>query len=267
MEVHHHSHTPNSDSHRGHRKWTHYIWEFLMLFLAVFCGFFAEYQLEHKIERDRAKELAVSFYNELKADSAAIQEVMNRRARKDKALSYMRNYFRDSSITNCSKTFALNFSYGYIMHSPTIFEPRDAILEQLKSSGSLRYFKNKDLQTLTGNLSVTIANLRKRNDYEWTFYHENLYPFLNQHNDMEFHDRLSMDSKKFYLELLDNYESSGDVFPFHLAKTESFDKTFVINMTGTYQLVLRGSSSKQYKEYISLSQSLMQKLRSVYHLK
>ena len=260
MEVHQHTHT-------SRKKLFHYFWEFVMLFLAVFCGFLAEYQLEHKIESDRAKELAVSFYNELKADSAAIQEVMNRRARKDNALTYLRNYFRDSIITNCSKTFAVNFSYGYVMLSPSLFEPRDAILEQLKSSGSLRYFKNKDLQTLTGNLSVTIANLRKRNDHEWTFYHENLYPFLNQHNDMEFHDRLSMDSKKYYLELLDRYETSDEVFPFHLAKTGSFDKTFVINMTGTYQLVLRGSSSKQYQEYISLSQSLMQKLRSVYRLK
>lgn len=260
MEVHHHAHT-------SRKKWTHYFWEFLMLFLAVFCGFLAEYQLEHKIEKDRAKELAVSFYNELKADSAAIQKVMHRRVRKDQAFSYLRNYFRDSSLSNFSKTFALNFSYGYVMFSPSLFEPRDAILEQLKSSGSLRYFKNKDLQTLTGNLSVTIANLRKRNEYEWTFYHENLYPFLNQHNDMEFHDRLSMDTKKYYLDLLDRYENSGEVFPFHLAKTESFDKTFVINMTGTYQLVLRGSSSKQYQEYISLSQSLMEKLRAVYHLK
>ena len=41
MEVHHHTHTPR-------KKWTHYFWEFLMLFLAVFCGFLAEYQLEHK---------------------------------------------------------------------------------------------------------------------------------------------------------------------------------------------------------------------------
>jgi hypothetical protein len=260
MEVHQHTHT-------SRKKWFHYFWEFLMLFLAVFCGFLAEYQLEHKIESDRAKELAASFYNELKADSAAIQQVVKRRARKDQAFSYMRNYFRDSSITNCSKTFALNFTYGYVMFSPSIFEPRDAILEQLKSSGSLRYFKNKDLQTLTGNLSVAIANLRKRNDYEWTFYHENIHAFLNQHNDMEFHDRLSMDSKKFYIELLDRYENSEEVFPFHLAKTGSFDKTFVINMTGTYQLILRGSSSNQYREYILLSQSLMQKLRSVYHLK
>ncbi|HEX6847470.1 MAG TPA: hypothetical protein VF144_10845 [Chitinophagaceae bacterium] len=265
MEVHHHSHPSTSSGTR--KKWTHYFWEFLMLFLAVFCGFLAEYQLEHKIERDRAKELAVSFYNELKADSAAIKEVMNRRARKDKAFSYMRNYFRDSSIMDCSKTFALNFTYAYVMFSPSIFEPRDAILEQLKSSGSLRYFKNKDLQSLTGNLSVAIANLRKRNEYEWTFYHENIHAFLNRHNDMEFHDRLSMDSKKFYIELLDSYENSAEVFPFQLAKADSFDRSFVINMTGTYQLILRGSSSNQYREYITLSQSLMDKLRSVYHLK
>jgi hypothetical protein len=35
MEVHHHAHT-------ARKKWTHYFWEFLMLFVAVFCGFLAE---------------------------------------------------------------------------------------------------------------------------------------------------------------------------------------------------------------------------------
>jgi hypothetical protein len=260
MEVHHRSHTSRN-------KLSHYFWEFLMLFLAVFCGFLAEYQLEHKIEKDRAKELAASFYNELRADSAAVRGVIKQRTRKDEALTYLRKYFRDSSINNCSKAFAVNFSFGYIMHSPTVFEPRDAILEQLKSSGSLRYFKNKDLQTLTGNLSVSIANLRKRNEYEWTYYHENIHPFLNQHNDMNFYDLISSDSKKYYVELLESYENNGQVFPFNLAKTGSFDKSFTINMTGTYQLILRGSSSKQYQEYYSLSQSLMQKLRYVYHLK
>ena len=34
MEVHHHSHPSTSSGHR--KKWTHYFWEFLMLFLAVF---------------------------------------------------------------------------------------------------------------------------------------------------------------------------------------------------------------------------------------
>jgi hypothetical protein len=53
MEVHHHAHT-------FRKKWTHYFWEFLMLFLAVFCGFLAEYQLEHKIEKNREKQFMKS---------------------------------------------------------------------------------------------------------------------------------------------------------------------------------------------------------------
>ena len=36
MEVHHHPIAIGS--HCARKKWTHYFWEFLMLFLAVFCG-------------------------------------------------------------------------------------------------------------------------------------------------------------------------------------------------------------------------------------
>ena len=41
MEVHSHTHSPR-------KKWTHYFWEFLMLFLAVFCGFLAENIWDYK---------------------------------------------------------------------------------------------------------------------------------------------------------------------------------------------------------------------------
>jgi hypothetical protein len=51
MEVHHHAHT-------ARKKWNHYFWEFLMLFLAVFCGFLAENWREHYIEKLRVKEYA-----------------------------------------------------------------------------------------------------------------------------------------------------------------------------------------------------------------
>src|SRR5215204_2524353 len=61
MEVHHHAHT-------ARKKWTHYFWEFIMLFLAVFCGFLAEYQLEHKIEKDREKQYIKSFGEDLALD-------------------------------------------------------------------------------------------------------------------------------------------------------------------------------------------------------
>ena len=75
MEVHHHSHQPDPGLHRG-KKWTHYFWEFLMLFLAVFCGFLAEYQLEHKIERDREKKFIETFIEDLKTDTTDISRVL-----------------------------------------------------------------------------------------------------------------------------------------------------------------------------------------------
>jgi hypothetical protein len=65
MEVHAHTHT-------ARKKWTHYFWEFLMLFLAVFCGFLAEYHLEHKIEKYREKQFIESLISDLKDDTLII---------------------------------------------------------------------------------------------------------------------------------------------------------------------------------------------------
>ena len=69
MEVHAHTHTPR-------KKWTHYFWEFLMLFLAVFCGFLAEYQLEHKIERDREEQYIKSLASDLQDDVKGLEAMI-----------------------------------------------------------------------------------------------------------------------------------------------------------------------------------------------
>src|SRR5215210_3095302 len=72
MEVHHHSHS-GPGSHRGLRKkWTHYFWEFLMLFLAVFCGFLAENLREHRVEHQREKQFMVSMLGDLKSDTSLL---------------------------------------------------------------------------------------------------------------------------------------------------------------------------------------------------
>lgn len=73
MEVHHHSHT-------ARKKWTHYFWEFIMLFLAVFCGFLAEYQLEHKIEKDRERQFIGSLVQDLVEDTSTLtlQSALNK---------------------------------------------------------------------------------------------------------------------------------------------------------------------------------------------
>src|SRR5688572_16385748 len=260
MEVHAHTHA-------SRKKWTQYFWEFLMLFLAVFCGFLAEYQLEHKIEKDRAKELAASFYQELRSDANALTTVKNFRQKKYEALKYLQNYFEDSSIVDCSQSFTIKMMYGFFTFSPSFFEPGDAILEQLKNSGSLRYFKSKELQKLTGDLSIAIANLRKRNAFEEVYYRDHIWPFLLKYADMKWYDAIASKSKEFIVTFLQEYEKTGGDELFYFNQSKNFDRKGTTNLVGIYKIILKGTGDSQYRIYDSLNRKLQDALQKKYHLK
>jgi len=131
MEVHQHSHT-------ARKKWTHYFWEFLMLFLAVFCGFLAEYQLEHTIEKDREKQFITTLIEDLKSDTAQLtQTILYKRSRERMC---------DSLVFNLSlpdyKNYGRNiYYYARNLTRPQYFSPNDRTIQQLKNSGSLRLIR------------------------------------------------------------------------------------------------------------------------------
>jgi hypothetical protein len=260
MEVHHHP-----DLHHEKKAWKEYFLEFLMIFLAVTMGFFAESLREHITEKNNATELARSFYNELKRDSATIQTIQMHRLRRDSSLRYLRKYFRDSSIANCSKKFSVNFMYGLEVFSPYVFEPKDGILNQLKNSGSLRYFKSIELQKLTGDLSGAITNIRTRNEYESNYLDLHLLPFLVKHNDMDFFDKVCSRYNFYLFTTAEQYEKSKEAFPFHFNKPKEFDKVESMNMLGSYQMICWGSSVRQYADYQKLNVQLIKELRKEYH--
>ena len=258
MEVHAHTHT-------ARKKWTHYLWEFLMLFLAVFCGFLAEYQLEHKIEKDRAKELAKSFYEELKNDSAtAIIKMQNRKKQED-ALRFLMRYFKDSSLVNVSKTFVVNFQYGINFRSPSVFEPRTTMLEQLKNSGSLRY-KNAELQKLIGDLTVTIKNIYDRQELETQNRALYINPLIIEHYDFDFDVAVKkLDTSVF--NATKKYEDSNMTIPFHFNGADQFDRKHTINLLGFYNAnVINSTRIVFIQKYTELNSELLKLLRKEYHL-
>src|SRR6266550_7945945 len=71
MEVHHHPHTER-------KKWTHYFWEFFMLFLAVTLGFFVENQREHMVEKRKEKQIISALYADLKKDTDNLNDIIDR---------------------------------------------------------------------------------------------------------------------------------------------------------------------------------------------
>jgi hypothetical protein len=136
MEVHAHTHT-------SRKKWTHYFWEFLMLFLAVTLGFFVENQREHYIEKKRAKEYAMLLADDLGFDIAELnraERVLNKIIEAGDSLG------RLLSVDDVKKiTGGKLYYYEYWSSWRWSIISRDATLQQLKSSGALRYIHNVSL--------------------------------------------------------------------------------------------------------------------------
>ena len=260
MEVHHHSHS-------SRKKWTHYFWEFLMLFLAVFCGFLAEYQLEHMIEKDRAEELAKSFYHELKNDSATALIKVQNRIKQEEAIKYLIKYFKDSSFTSVSKEFAINFVYGINFRTPSVFEPRTIILEQLKNSGSLRYFKNEQLQQLIGDLTVSIKNIYDRQELESQNRLQYINPIIIDHYDYDFDARLKEGGRSIF-EGIKKYEDSIETIPFQMKGAKKIDRERIANILSFYEAAVISSTRLTFiQKYMEINTELLKELRIKYHLK
>ena len=137
MEVHHHSLTER-------KKWTHYFFEFLMLFLAVFAGFLAENWREHIVERKREKEYIRSMIEDLKLDTAGLSADNN--TRKEAVVMY------DSVIALLRKKERSQFEQQriyYLARMSLRLSPfprlNDRTYEQMKSSGNLRLIHEKEI--------------------------------------------------------------------------------------------------------------------------
>jgi hypothetical protein len=129
MEVHHHSHT-------ARKNWTHYFWEFLMLFLAVFCGFLAEYELEHTIEHNRERQFITTMIADLKSDTMQLsQNITYRKAKETMCDSLIINLWDHKNKGNDVYYYARNLT------RPQYFSPNDRTLQQLKNSGALRLIR------------------------------------------------------------------------------------------------------------------------------
>ena len=134
MEVHHHAHSPR-------KKWTHYFWEFLMLFLAVFCGFLAEYQLEHTIEHNREKEYMKSMIEDLQQDTIEINRavsVISEYGKNSDTLLSLLESFDKNDNSQLKKIYQLHYSLGAELASLS-----QRTIAQLKNSGGMRLIRKK----------------------------------------------------------------------------------------------------------------------------
>ena len=170
MEVHAHAHTPR-------KKWTHYLWEFLMLFLAVFCGFLAENQREHYIEHQREKQYMMTMLEDLKSDTVRL----------NLAIGYWNN--RNKSIDSVAQALILpllftDFRQAYRHLNNALnyysFANNDRTIAQLKNAGGFRLIRKKNVA------NKIIAYDQFNNDairniaYQYNKFYENVVALRNK---------------------------------------------------------------------------------------
>jgi len=167
MEVHHHAHT-------ARKKWTHYLWEFLMLFLAVFCGFLAEYKLEQTIERHREKEFIISMLEDVSTDTTNINKVINYNAERMNYLDSLANAcyeFRDHPEQH-SRIYVM---LRNTLYRPDLVYPTDRTIFQLKNAGGMRLIRKKE----SANSIIAYDNNGKQVLNQQVYY-ENYLTFLSE---------------------------------------------------------------------------------------
>ncbi len=182
MEVHHH---PEVEK-KGFKE---YILEGLMIFLAVTMGFFAETIREGISEHKRAAEFARSYFDDIKKDTAALNAAVNfsrmKLAGLDSALVVLHYPVEKQKDT---------ILYVQLAYSATVmpFDPSQGTYEQIKSSGSLRYFDQK-LVNLMNAYDVQVKKTVNRENIDLKFILEQYLPYIikNFNSEVPFDYRFS----------------------------------------------------------------------------
>ncbi len=139
MEVHHH---PNVEK----KNFKEYFLEFVMIFLAVTLGFFAETLREKITEHTLAKEYAESLVKNLEADTEQLHAYRDYYANANNNVDTLLQLLAKDDAAKIP-TGEL-YWYGLFGGAHGYFTPNDATLQQIKSTGAMRYFKTSNASAM-----------------------------------------------------------------------------------------------------------------------
>ena len=246
MEVHTHSHTPR-------KKWTHYLWEFLMLFLAVFCGFLAEYQLEHKIEKDREGQFIQSLVSDLKDDTTSISNQIATIKTGIKFFDSLSVLLQSPDLARKNGESIYYTARLGVRLTPLVNNNRT--IDQLKNSGGFRLIHDQETSNRIMKYYSEFPELRKIEDI-----------FSGENEAFKEAASKVMDQSIYRVQI--NPDNSVARIPGNL-QLLTYDKT-ILNQLGFYAVQMNGSRTGmlQLLQKLKISaEELLMYLEKEYHLK
>ncbi|MGC1390182.1 MAG: hypothetical protein WA816_04035 [Bacteroidales bacterium] len=136
MEIPHHlKHSKKA------RKTREYLFEFLIIFVAITGSYFAENLREHFVDRHKEKEYMKSMLQDLRSDSANLAKVIELNEEQIKGLDSLLNLFNNKLGNNEILQFC-NYDLKYTLNY-NAFNPINRTIAQLMNTGGLGLVKEK----------------------------------------------------------------------------------------------------------------------------
>jgi len=186
MEIYH----PHGIHHK--RKFKDYIFEFIMLFMAITGGFFMENIRESFADRHKEKEYIGSLVKDIEFDTTNIQRILRGNQRQIKYIDSLINLLESPIQTkNLQKFYIFTFSY---LNNFDEFTPHDITIIQLKNSSGLRLIENKSISDSIVLYYSDIDHFRENNEKTY-----NQFVWDNVKLEMMFMDFIAIEKGKFNL--------------------------------------------------------------------
>ena len=126
--------------HQKEKHFKHYLFEFLMLFLAVTLGFFVENFREDRVERSREKQFIISFNEDLKKDVFELDSLIGKRVQRKVWMDSLTFLLNSPNLNNYGSDV---YFYARYLPRPYLFISNDATIQQLKNAGNLRLIRKQ----------------------------------------------------------------------------------------------------------------------------
>jgi hypothetical protein len=220
----------------------------------------AENYREHMIERKRTKLYAQQYYEELKLDSSSLSDIIKSTERSYRSFDTLLTTLKRSEEDDKKWKDLYYYSLYIDVWGTVTFH--DASFEQIKNSGSLRYFTNKSLvsaiqeyvslKDYTELYQTTLANI----------FDNRFSPFIDQNLDKEL-IYYSLEPDRILFDSVWNKSSKPHTFLSGASNAGIEFKNLVLTIRDfyIYQLGL------VYKRLLEKSRILIDLLKKEYHLK
>jgi len=222
--------------------------EMLVFFSAITLGFIVENYREEYSEQKNSEELVSSLLIDLKGDIKRFDEFTRSRKSLIKDVYVFIDHIENNGLKKNNLHQQILFAKA--IFSWTYFKPNIANIEQIISSGALRYLGEDELIYQIGILEASNNSLIDRQEREQEFFLNYLQPLMHQYYNFKWlNNNYIRNWDSFENSILSIEENPDNKKDFMFWEDDEFLKRKIINLFENYVFILRSSFVVVYDEY------------------